>query len=92
MRPALAKSLCNTALSHIFQNAKSFVRRLAQASTFILVYSLLAYDATKNQIEDNHNASEDSNKPENLIMTDINNIKHHAMKDHSWIQTTQPVG
>ena len=57
--------------------------------TWIAVY---LQDATKNLIEADHNASENSTKPENVIMTEKNNTKHHTMKDHSWVRLTQPVG
>jgi len=40
----------------------------------------------------NHNASDDRTKQKNCIMTEKNNTKHHAMKDHSWVPLTQPVG
>ena len=70
MRPAIAKSLFNTALGHMIHNTKPYIRNLAQASAFITwlaVYPPMTQLRIKLKLITIHR--EDSAKPENLIMT-----------------------
>jgi len=68
MWPEIAKRLCNTALGHMIQNVKPYVRHLPHASTFSMTCNLpAADDATNNPVGDFNNASEDRGKPKNII-------------------------
>jgi len=69
MRPAIAKSLFNTALGDMIHSAKLFERNLAQASAFIAwlaVYLPMTQLRIKLKLITIHRMTA---KPENLIIT-----------------------